>query len=180
VRARITVGDKLMFTTTQAYPVITNGAPSEVALMLQPAGGKTTSPNSPAHGGTAAPGKASPAKLQATYWKLTELDGHPSVPATGRNEAHLMLHQSDANFAASSGCNRISGTYELEANSLRLSPGPMTMMACADALMQQEQAFVAALKTVTSYRIDGKTLDLLAGNKVLARFMAEEDTKEPK
>src|ERR1035438_2666104 len=89
VRARITVGDKLMFTTTQAYPVITNGAPTEVALMLQPADPKHGSGGSSAAGDTT-PGTAGSTPLVATYWQLTELDGHPSVPATGR-KAHLML-----------------------------------------------------------------------------------------
>lgn len=38
LRARITVGEKLILTTTTAYPVITNRAPTVVNMVLQPAG----------------------------------------------------------------------------------------------------------------------------------------------
>jgi putative lipoprotein len=36
VRAQITVADELLFVTTNAYPVITGGAPSTVNMVLQP------------------------------------------------------------------------------------------------------------------------------------------------
>lgn len=41
VRARITVGDELMFTTTQNYPVLTHGNQNEVTLLLQRSTGST-------------------------------------------------------------------------------------------------------------------------------------------
>jgi len=38
VRARLTVGSRLLFTTVTMYPVITNGNPSDVKLMLKHVG----------------------------------------------------------------------------------------------------------------------------------------------
>jgi heat shock protein HslJ len=37
-------------------------------------------------------------------------------------------------YAASVGCNRILGTYQLTGESLKFLPGPMTKMACPDPL----------------------------------------------
>lgn len=46
------------------------------------------------------------------------------------------------------------------------------MMACPEPLMTQEQAFTKALLSVASYRISGKSLELLAGDKTVAKFKA--------
>ena len=37
VRATILVGDRLLFTTTRSYPVVTRGAPSDVSVHLDAA-----------------------------------------------------------------------------------------------------------------------------------------------
>jgi heat shock protein HslJ len=44
------------------------------------------------------------------------------------------------------------------------------MMACPDAVMGLETAYLAALRKVNAWRIHGGTLELLAGDHVLARF----------
>jgi heat shock protein HslJ len=47
----------------------------------------------------------------------------------------------------------------------------MTMMACQDEAARQEQAFIAALKATTGYRLADGSLELLDGEgRVLARF----------
>ena len=64
VRATIGVGGKMIFTSTTAYPVITRGASTEVAIMVHPVS---------AH---PAPGsRHRPAKLEGREWSLVELGG---------------------------------------------------------------------------------------------------------
>jgi uncharacterized lipoprotein YbaY len=36
VRAALSVGERLLFTTTESYPVVTRGAPTDVSIRLQP------------------------------------------------------------------------------------------------------------------------------------------------
>jgi putative lipoprotein len=163
VRARITVGDRLLFTTTHAYPVVTNGAPTTVNLVLQPA---STAP-------TAKPGAATAPSLRGTNWKLIELNGQPPASPMGSKVANLVLDDSQDRYAGSTGCNSISGAFELDGNTLHFKAGAMTMMACPDPLMKQEQAFTAALQSVTTYRINGTTLELLAGENVVAKFKTQ-------
>ena len=162
LRARITVGDKLLFTTTQAYPVITNGAPTTISLMLQPAGSATTKPD-----------VAGAPPLRGTSWKLVELNGHPPAQPIERNGAELQLSGSEDRYSGSTGCNRINGAFEMNGNALHFKAGAMTMMACPDPFMKQEQAFTAALQSVTAYRLNDSTLELLAGEKVVSKFQAE-------
>ena len=159
VRARITEGDKLLFDTTQAYPVLTNGAPSTVTLVLTPAGTASAQPTT------------APNSLRGTQWMLVELRGKSVAPANS-NPAYLVLDPDQNRYSGSSGCNRISGTFQLNGNSLQLLGGAMTMMACPEPLMKQEREFNQALTATGSYRIEGGMLELLDRKKLLAKFKA--------
>ena len=71
----------------------------------------------------------------------------------------------------------MNGAFELDGDSLRFKPGAMTMMACPEPLMTQEQAFTKALQSVTAYRISGKTLELMSADKTVAKFKASKPTQ---
>lgn len=156
VRATILVNGSRRFTSTASYPVLTRGAPKEVASMVQP--------------GTAAPAHNSThkakAKLEGRDWKLIELGGNPIPPGGG----NLVLNGDGKRLSGSSGCNRLLGGYKLRPHSLRFTPTGLTRMACPESVMKQEQTFVEALKATTSHRIVGETLELRAGERALARF----------
>jgi len=159
VLANISVNGKPMFVTNTPLHVITQGAMSQgVALMLQP----------PAPGQSAA---ASGAKLRGTHWVLAEVNGQPAHPGQGETP-HIELHKK-GNFTGSTGCNRMQGSYIASMGALQFTPGALTMKACADPVMQQEQAMLAAIKGTGAYQITGNTLELKNGDKVLAKFTAE-------
>jgi putative lipoprotein len=164
IRATIASHGEMLFTTTSSNPVITQGAPSKVDLMLDQVTSASAAP--------AANFSPSNVTLDGTYWKLTELAGKPPLKGIGNTEAHLILHANERSIAGSSGCNRIVGTYEMDGDSLHFQPAGMTMMACLPALMKQEQAFSHALQATRTYRIAGTQLEFLSGSKVEARFQA--------
>jgi putative lipoprotein len=157
VQANIRVNGKLMFTGVIPYLVITQGAPSQVALLLERA------PDKPAQ----EPGR----KLTYTDWKLVEVNGKAAVVVEG-SEAHLFLEGKEM-FTGSTGCNQITGSYIASEGALQFTPGGMTMKMCAQPLMEQEQALVAAMKATTNYKIDGDALELLNGTQPLAQFAAK-------
>lgn len=159
VRANITVDGDLLFTTTQSYPVITNGAPKDVALVLQAVKQGSSKPT------------VAPNALRGTKWLLTELHGKPVAPAAN-NPAYLVLDPDQKRYSGSSGCNRITGTFQLQGDSLQLMGGAMTMMACPEALMKQEKEFNEALTATGSYQLTGNVLELLERKKVVAKFTA--------
>ena len=169
VRAQITVGDKLLFVTTKAYPVLTNGAPSTVNMILQPV---SSGPSASTSGIEANAETAGSTPLLGTTWTLTELGGHAPVSNSGSNPAQLILDGSQNRYSGSSGCNRLTGTIDRKGDWLNFGAGASTMMACSEPLMKQEQAFTKMLQSVTAYRITGRTLELLAGDKTLAKFKA--------
>ena len=155
VRARITQGDTLLFTTTQSYPIdALNPAPVELLVNSVPATPTPPVPNVP---------------LTETYWKLVELDGNPVVVTAQMREPSLVLHTQDGRFSGSGGVNRLMGGYTLNGDALSFAEVASTMMAGPPEAMQQEQAIAAALARVRGFVISGDQLTLVddAGHPVL-------------
>jgi putative lipoprotein len=165
VRASITVGGKMTFTSTSTNLVLTQGAPSEVAIMLD-----QVTPNSPSALVVASTTKLD---LEGTYWKLIEVSGKAVTTSPSVREAYVILHANDKTVAGTGGCNRLTGRYDLSGNELHFSALGMTMMACPEPAMQQERAFVELLKATSAYRIQRKELEFIAGDKVVAKFQAQ-------
>jgi len=158
--ANITVNDAKVFASTSAYPVITNGAPMQANILLQ----RVAAP---------VPKKTAGTKLHGTYWSLVELNGKPAAPGMGRTQPYIRLHRQQSRFEGSSGCNGVTGTYLVEQSALQFNPSATTLMMCPQALMEQEQGLIAALKATSSYKIEGDMLELIAGTTVVARFQAK-------
>lgn len=147
-RARITVGDRLLFTTTdrnQIDPL--NPAPVELLLTAVPAPDETA--------------PVPDASLTDTYWKLIDVQGRPVTVTDGAREPNIVLHGQDGRVAGSGGVNRLMGGYTVAGDSLTFSQIATTMMAGSPEAMGQEQAILAALQAVRGYRIAGDTMTLL-------------------
>ena len=153
MRAAISIDNKEAFITTSAYPVITKGAPTHVDIVLEP---------------VVATIMTAATTLEGRTWKLVELGGSAPVP-----ERDATLEFNEGRIAGTGGCNRIIGSYRTEGTSLAIEPGGMTKMACPEPLMSQDQRFSDALRATHAYRIQGDTLALAEGDRVLARFHAE-------
>jgi putative lipoprotein len=145
VRGRILVGDRMMFTTDQVYPVLTRGAGTEVKMLLVRA-----------RRGRPAP---SAAPLLETRWKLVRLGDDAVEVADPKREPHLILLGEPPRVAGYGGCNPLAGEYELDGNRLRFGSLATTMRACIDG-MDIEAAFHAALEKVRSFAIRGSVLEM--------------------
>jgi heat shock protein HslJ len=65
-------------------------------------------------------------------------------------------------LAGTGSCNRY--TTSIATDAFRIGPVASTMMACEDALMEQERRFFAALESATRYDVDeAGSLRLFAG-----------------
>ena len=159
LRANITINGTKAFASTTNYAVITGGAPMQANILLQ----KVQAPAAARRNGP---------KLHGTYWRLVELNGKPATPGMGRTQPYIMLYKEQGRFEGSSGCNGMTGTYLVEQNALQFNPAATTLMMCPQALMEQEQGLLAALKATSSYQIEGNTLELSNGKAVVARFQA--------
>lgn len=123
---------------------------------VTPAPTETPPPASP----TATPAEiADP--LADSNWLLVSL-GPAGEEATVLVESEVTLQFDDAGQAGGSGgCNAYGGAYDIQDDALSFGPIASTMMACAgDALMDQEQRYLAALQNASTFTLseDGQQL----------------------
>ena len=110
--------------------------------------------------------------LTGQTWQVAEICGHPMAAGQQDRQPHLVF-SAEGRMSGSTGCNRFTGTYQLNGKSLKFSPLAMTKMACPPPLDAQERAFIQAMKATASVRQSGNTLELLdAGDKVQMRLQA--------
>ena len=163
VRARVLVDEKLRFTTDTATPVITNGNPTKVTLMLRRV---ETSQTPPASAGGARP-------LEGTYWRVTELAGKPAPKQDPKSEAHLQFQV--GRVSGADGCNRLTGSYQLKGDRITFNQMAGTQMACLNA-SGTEGPFRDALNNASRLTIAANRLDLFdAAGMRLATFEAGSD-----
>ena len=164
LRVRIEVEGKLMFINTSHVPAFDRDPGTSLNIMVSRVGGKTGDGNPP----TPAPDSS----LTDTYWKLTELDGQSASLGAGKKELHMVLTSDGSNVRGFSGCNRFTGTYDLNNELLQFGPLAATMMACMEG-MEQEQQFLNALGSTRRFSIKGESLTLYnAEDHLTLRFEA--------
>jgi putative lipoprotein len=154
-RARLTLGDRLLFTTTQRDSVDPFN-PLPIELVVDSVATET-------------PPLIPDVSLTSTFWKIIEVDGQPVAAAQQMREPQLVLNGQDGRFAGSGGVNRLMGSYLVDGKGLTFSQVASTMMAGAPEAMQQEQTIVVALGAVRGFSIAGDQLTLVndSGQPVL-------------
>jgi copper homeostasis protein (lipoprotein) len=109
--------------------------------------------------------------LRGTYWKLVRLGEAPVEVAANQREPYLTFAR-DQLVSGSGGCNRVTGSFEVDGEKLQVGRLAATRMACP-AGMEEEQRFLQSLGKVERYRIRGSHLELLdAAGAPVARFEA--------
>jgi heat shock protein HslJ len=106
------------------------------------------------------------AVLPGTEWVLTSLTGRALIEDT-----RITLSFGEGSLEGSAGCNTYGGSYAATEDSLRLSDLYWTEMGCPEpeGILDQEMAYLNALNTVASYRLDADRLELYdeAGMQIL-------------
>ncbi len=176
LRATITHGDQLMFTSTE---FIDPFAGETISILLQ----RVPEPvkKSPAAPTETAPVSKAPIAAAesledagAAVWLLDTLNGEAAPVGAGGKLIELSLNVQDSTVSGFSGCNRYQGGFSNEGSSTHGTPlkfGPLasTMRACPGE-DEVERAYLKVLGNVDAYRIKGSSLALLQGKEVIATF----------
>jgi heat shock protein HslJ len=102
-----------------------------------------------------------PASLTETNWSAqTYKNGRGAVTTLAAGTAMTALFSADGSVSGTAGCNNYEGDYTLNGSSLSIGPIAATQMACSDAIMAQEQAFLTALQTTSQYELTSDRLTL--------------------
>lgn len=109
-----------------------------------------------------------PASLDGTSWTLVEGEGI-TIPDDGK----MTIAFEAGKASGSGGCNRFTGSYEQDSESISLGRLASTRMACADEVMSAERAYHSALESVTSWSATGGVLVLSdSSGQALLRYEA--------
>lgn len=104
-----------------------------------------------------------------TWQQMMTADEKPNATSNPFNQPSIHFSTKDRRFSGSDGCNRIMGTYEADANNLKLGAIAGTKMACSPQDNVSAQQFVEGLSKTTMYQVKGSSLLLQdsAGNTLL-------------
>jgi heat shock protein HslJ len=151
-----------------------------MAGMVMTACGSTTGAVGPTDTSNAVEGAGSGQALLPSLvgptWKLVSIEGRAAVPGT----RVTAVFGEDDRVAGSAGCNHYTGGAAVRGESLAVSPLARTMMHCGSpGVMPQEQAYLAALQEVATYRIAGTRLELGPAPQVVTLLFELDQVEAP-
>lgn len=114
--------------------------------------------------------------LQNTRWQLKAIDGVDVVYPEHAKPADLLLEEGTDRISGFGACNRFFGSYESDGKGMiKFSRMASTQMACVET-MGIENRYLGAFERVDAYEVDGETLYLKDGDKiVLTLTVAKEE-----
>jgi heat shock protein HslJ len=101
------------------------------------------------------------ASLTDTAWHVQSYNNGQGGVVTTLPQTQLTAQFGpDQRVVGSAGCNRFTGTFALDGESVSFGPLATTRMACPEPIMDQERAFLAALEATTQFTQTGDRLTL--------------------
>jgi heat shock protein HslJ len=109
------------------------------------------------------PSTTSPAQIIGTAeWHLTQLNG------TAITTPIVTLQLTDATISGKGFCNSYHGPLTINGNAIKFDSIASTRRMCVeDGVMQQEQAYFAALTATTQVALNGTQLQFLDANNTV-------------
>jgi heat shock protein HslJ len=109
--------------------------------------------------------------LTGAVWMLDKLNGQALVTGTAISAEFT----TDGRVSGTAGCNNYSGQYTVSGSTIQIgTPLASTMMACEQAVMDQETAYFQALANAKTFEVKGDQLTLKdSGGAVVASFTAQ-------
>lgn len=110
--------------------------------------------------------------LEGTEWQLVSW-GPADSQSPVMEDTTVTLSFFDAESAGgSAGCNNWGAGYTVDGDTITFSMPFSTMMACMEpeGLMEQEQAFLAAISTASTFAVDGTQLTITTADGQLLVF----------
>jgi heat shock protein HslJ len=99
--------------------------------------------------------------LAGVEWVVEDLD---SAGIVERSQVTLEFDAASRRLAGQGGCNRYTAAFDLSGEGLSIGPAAATKMACAAAVMEQEQRVFALLARISRFDIDPTGALLLFSN----------------
>jgi len=128
-------------------------------------------------GGTLASFAPQSQAVENTSWHATGINnGKGAVASLVRGTTVTLAFDAGGRASGSSGCNNFTAGYETKGSNLRFTAPVATRRMCAgEGVMEQEAAFLVALQSVDTMRIEGNRLELRRADGALAISLARDE-----
>ncbi|MCI0349824.1 MAG: META domain-containing protein, partial [Acidobacteriales bacterium] len=130
-----------------------------------PTGGAAPTPV-PAATEEATPVPSAMGGLAGVTWTLVSY-GSADAPVAVLPDAPITLIFSEQGIGGSAGCNQYFGAFQFDVSAITFSDIGSTLIACEQPIMDQENAYLEALRTATAYQITDGQLQITYGGSVL-------------
>lgn len=102
--------------------------------------------------------------LANTSWQLIGyLSGDQLTPVLDGTSVGISYH-ADGSYAGNGGCNDYGGTYTVSGSQIAMTAPSSTGKACADEVMQQENAYFSLLPTAANYQTSDGQMTITDGS----------------
>ncbi len=109
--------------------------------------------------------------LADTNWILTGYNtGKQAVVSLVQGTQITVTFGNDGKVSGNAGCNRFTANYSVEEKSINIGQAASTKMMCLEpaGVMEQESAFLQALSSAATFRMEGDKLELRTGDGAIA------------
>lgn len=107
--------------------------------------------------------------LAGTNWRVIAINnGRGGVASVVTGSTVSLAFTADGRASGTAGCNRFTAGYQAQGARVRITTPASTRMMCpGQELMEQEQAFLKALESVSTMRIEADRLELRSAEGTL-------------
>jgi heat shock protein HslJ len=120
-------------------------------------------------------GSVTDATLTGQDWTLVTLSGAPVPPDLTVSASF----SEDGTVSGSGGCNRYTGPYAVEGDTLTVGPLASTRMSCGPVANDLERTYLSALETAVGFAISGTDMVISTAADVTLEFSASTGPVEP-
>jgi heat shock protein HslJ len=112
--------------------------------------------------------------LTGTNWTAVMVNnGKEAVTGVIEGTTITALFGEDGSLSGSAGCNNYNASYSVDGDAITISQPASTMMACEEAVLAQETAFLALLPQAATYAINGDRMEIrTADGALIVEFAA--------
>lgn len=114
-----------------------------------------------------------PASLVGEWQAIGINNGKQAVVSVMNGTTVTAVFGADGNLSGNGGCNNYNGSYTTDGDNITIGPVATTRMACEQAVMDQETAYLNALAKAATYTLGKDSLEVRdADGALLVNYIA--------
>ncbi len=117
--------------------------------------------------------------LEGTNWTATDVNNGKQAVHSVQTGTEITALFENGQLSGTAGCNNYTATYTIDGDKIAITMPASTMMMCAEptGVMEQEQAYLAALPQAATFQVREDQLEIRdAGGALLVSYTAAPET----